>query len=164
MLDMAFFMTMGGLGVSLAGFAGLFSALHHSDGETAPAVYRWRIREIVTSSFRLAFLGFGVVVIHGFTDDIGATARIVSGLAVVSGLVAMLTSLKPGPAWPNETDRKGAIAGSSVWIAIIGGNMIVGSQNYLRVVMLLLLISPATVFIRATIDATGAAKDQAAAE
>lgn len=161
MLDTAFFMTMGGLGVSLAGFGGLFSALHHGDSEMDPAVYRWRMREIVTSSFLLAFLGFGVVV-HGFTDDLSATARMVIALALVAGSFRLAISTRPGPAWPNETDRKGAIGGSVVWLFVIAGNVFAGSQNYLRLVMLLLLLTPALVFIRATIDATGTAADAAA--
>ena len=157
-------MTMVGLGVSLAGFGGLFSALHHGDSEMEPAVYRWRMREIVTSSFLLAFLGFGVVVVHGFTDDLSATARIVSALALVAGTVRLLVSTRPGPAWPNETDRKGAIGGSVVWLAVIAGNVFAGSQNYLRVVMLLLLLTPALVFIRATVDATGSDHEVPGAE
>ena len=112
MLDTAFLMTMGGRGVSLAGFGGLFSALHQDETEMEPAIYRWRMREIVTSSFRLAFLGFGVTAVHGFTADVAATAHIISALAVVTGVVSLLTSMKPGPAWPNETDRRGAIVGS----------------------------------------------------
>jgi hypothetical protein len=164
MLDTAFFMTMGGLGVSLAGFGGLFSALHHDDRGMEPAVYRWRMREIVTSSFLLAFLGFGVVVVHGFTDDLSATARIVSALALAAGIVRSRTMTRPGPAWPDESDRKGAIGGSVVWLVVIGGNVFAGSQNYLRLVMLLLLLTPALVFIRATIDATGSAAGPAAVE
>ncbi|MDH3249239.1 MAG: hypothetical protein OEQ47_09770 [Acidimicrobiia bacterium] len=164
MLDTAFFMTMGGLGVSLAGFGGLFSALHHDDSGMDPAIYRWRMREIVLSSFRLAFLGFGVVVVHGFTDDVAATARIISGLAVVTGFASLLTSMKPGPAWPNETDRRGAIGGSSMSLLVVAGNVVAGSQVYLRVVMLIPLLQPALVFIRATIDATGSAAGAAAVE
>jgi cation transporter-like permease len=162
MLDTGFFMTMGGLGVSLAGFGGLFSALHHGDSEMEPEVYRWRMREIVTSSFLLAFLGFGVVVVHGFTDDLAATARIISALALLAGIARLLTSAKPGPAWPSETDRKGAIGGSTVVLAVIAGNVFAGSQNYLRIVMLLLLLTPALVFIRATVDATASGSEAAA--
>lgn len=164
MLDTAFFMTMGGLGVSLAGFGGLFSALHHDDRRMEPAIYRWRMRQIVMSSFRLAFLGFGVVVVHGYTGDVAATARIISGIALVAGVEALITSTRPGPAWPNETDRRGAIGGSSVSLAVIAGNVIAGSQNYLRIVMLLLLLPPALIFVRATIDATGSAAEVAAVE
>ena len=162
MLDTGFFMTMGGLGVSLAGFGGLFSALHHGDSEMEPEVYRWRMREIVTSSFLLAFLGFGVLVVHGFTDDLSATARIISALALVAGVVRLLTSTRPGPAWPNEADRKGAIGGSTAALLVIAGNVIAGSQNYLRIVMLLLLLTPALVFIRATVDATASGSEAAA--
>lgn len=155
MLDSGFFMAMGGLGVSLAGFAGLFSALHQQDDRTDPAVYRWRIREIVTSSFRLAFLAFGVIVVFGITDDIAWTARIISALAALGGIVSIFGSMRPGPAWPDEVDRTWAIRASWVWVAVVAGNVLVGSQNYLRGVMLVLLLSPALVFIRATIDATG---------
>ena len=164
MLDTAFFMTMGGLGVSLAGFGGLFSALYHGDGQMAQAVYRWRMREIVTSSFRLAFLGFGTVVLYGFTDDVQTTARLISALAVISGAVNVATSMKPGPAWGNERDRIGAIVGSTFWIVIIAVNVVAGSHNYLRLVMLLLLLSPALVFVRATVDATRSADEPAALE
>ena len=51
-----------------------------------------------------------------------------------------------------------------VWLIVIAGNVFVGSQNYLRIVMLLLLLTPALVFIRATIDATGSAGEGAVVE
>lgn len=50
MLDTAFFMTMGGLGVSFSGFGGLFPALHHDDRGMEPAVCRWRMREIMCAT------------------------------------------------------------------------------------------------------------------
>lgn len=58
MTHTGFFLAMGGLGVSLAGFAGLCSALHAPGVEANPAVYSWRVRTIVMSSFQLAFIGF----------------------------------------------------------------------------------------------------------
>lgn len=133
---------------------GLFSALHQSDNEMAPAVYRWRIREIVTLSFRLAFLGFGVIAVYGFTEDVASTARIISGLSAVGGVVTILTAMRPGPVWPDETDRGWSVGASWFWAAMVAGNVIAGSQPYLRVAMLIMLLSPALVFIRSTIDAT----------
>jgi hypothetical protein len=62
MSQTGYFMAMGGLGVSLAGFAGLLAALHHPDAGSPQDVYRWRIRETVISAFQLAFLAIGSVV------------------------------------------------------------------------------------------------------
>ena len=64
--------------------------------------------------------------------------------------------MQPGDAWPDEVDRKWAVRASWVWVLIMGGNAIVGSEPYLRLVMLLLLVGPALTFIRAVVQATAA--------
>lgn len=58
-----YFMAMGGLGLSLAGFARL-PATFHRGGTTRPEIYKWRISAIVMGSLFVLFLGFGVVPIH----------------------------------------------------------------------------------------------------
>ncbi len=147
-------MAMGGLGISLAGFAGLFSALHPTATEDEPEIYRWRIRQIVTSAFQLAFLGFGVVVLYEITEDVGVTARVISFLAAAMWVISAVVYGRPGPAWPNETDRKAARIASLVWAAIMAGNVVAGTEPYLMVVMLILLLGPSLTFIRAVVDAT----------
>lgn len=145
---------MGGLGVSLAGFAGLFTALQRSDQAKNLAVYRWRIREIVVSSFQLTFVAFGAVVFSEATDDIGLTARVFSGIAAATFVASAGVRARPGPAWPNEFDRRAARGASFIWAAVMAGNIIAGAEWYLMAVMLVLLLAPTLVFIRAVIDST----------
>ena len=153
MTQTGFFMTMGGLGISLAGFAGLFSALHPSAAESNPAVYRWRIRRIVLASFQLAYLGFGTVALHSVTQDIALTARVISGVAAALWILDVARS-KPGPAWPDENDRKWAMRSTLVLAAVMAGNVFVGTEAYLQFVMLIFLLGPALVFLRAVDEAT----------
>lgn len=154
-------MAMGGLGVSLAGFAGLFTALRRTDLDTNVEVYRWRIREIVVSSFLLTFVAFGVVVLYEATNDMSLTARVSSGIAAATFVVSAAMRAKPGPAWPDEKDRRAARAASLVWAAVMAGNVIVGVEWYLMAVMLILLLAPALVFFRAVVDSTRPAAESA---
>src|SRR5688572_28585962 len=94
-----FFMAMGGLGVSLAGFAGLIAALTPDQLEGS-AVARWRISHIVVWRLHLTFLGFGVVAIFAVVGSASTTARLASGLAAVLLAVREGLSTRRGPAWP----------------------------------------------------------------
>ena len=154
MSQAGFFMAMGGLGVSLAGFAGLFTALHPSAMDDEPEVYRWRIRQIVTSAFQLAFLGLGVVVLYEITEDVATTSRIISFIAAALWVISAVVYGRPGPAWSSETDRKAALIATLAWAAIMAGNVVAGTEPYLMVVMLILLLGPSLTFIRAVVDAT----------
>ena len=63
-----YFMALGGLGVSLAGFAGLISALdRRPEGHTPIA--RWRIRNIVVGGFAATFIGFGIIAMSTATTN-----------------------------------------------------------------------------------------------
>ena len=146
-------MAMGGLGVSLAGFAGLFTALRRPGEELNLDVYRWRIRHIVVSAFQLTFIAFGTLVFYEATEDVALTSRVFS--AIAAAVFAIGAALqKPGPAWPDETDRRAARLATLVWAVIMAGNVIVGAEWYLMAVMLILLLAPALTFIRAVIDST----------
>ena len=152
MLDTGFLMAMGGIGISLAGFAGLFSVL--GDHDAASPVYRWRLRQIVITSFQLSFVAFGAIALGGFIDDAEVTARIVSAAGALLFVVGVMTAGRPGPAWPDERDRRWANGATLVWAAIMGVNVIVGSEPYVRVVLLILLLSPVLTFVRAVYDNT----------
>ena len=151
--QVGFFMAMGGLGVSLAGFAGLFTALRRPDEELNLDVYRWRIRHIVVSAFQLSFVAFGVVVFYEATGDVELTSRLFSGIAAAIFAVGAALQ-KPGPGWPNEPDRKAARVATLVWAAVIAGNVVVGVEWYLMAVMLILFLAPVLTFVRAVIDTT----------
>lgn len=158
MLDTAFFLTMGGAGVALIGFTAVFAAVHQPDG-TSAAVHEWRMRAIGTAALRLALLGLGTVVLHGLTDNLETTSRTISAIAVIAVVGQTVSGTRPGPAWPNERERIFEMVTAAFFITVVAGNVIIGSQNYLRLVMLILLVEPAMVFIRAAFDASAQAAE-----
>ncbi|HSL12240.1 MAG TPA: hypothetical protein VLA82_13090 [Actinomycetota bacterium] len=149
-----FFMAIGGLGVSLAGFAGLIAALT-PEQQRSSAVARWRISRVVVWGLHVTLVGFGVVAVYALLEDASQTARVASAVAALLLAVRTWRSTRPGPAWPNERDRRATMA---LWIfeaAFALGNVAVGSVGYLHVIMLVLLAEPAAVFVSAVQEATG---------
>ena len=147
-------MAFGGLGVSLAGFAGLISALDRRPAANS-ALVAWRIRNIVFLGFSLTFLGFGTVALYTITGaDLTLTVRLASLLAVLPGLRSLVFETRPGPAWPNERQRKSTIGVLSLLLALTLGNVAVANVGYLQVLMLTILITPAAIFYNTISDAT----------
>lgn len=154
-------MAMGGLGLSLAGFAGLLAAFHdEDDGE--PEIYKWRISMIVMGSLFVLFLGFGIVPIHTWVEDTESAIRIVTGLAVVLATFSILRFNKPGPAWPDERLRKIVKASVTVQVAVVSLNLIFASLAYLQFIFLWLLFSPVSVFYNAVRDEAASASKSSA--
>jgi len=147
-----YFMAFGGLGVSLAGFAGLISALDRSRApDSAVAVYR--VRGIVFLGFTLTLIGFGTVALYTLTgEDLTLTVRL-SSLALALMPVRGLVESRPGPAWPNEQERRVSIVVLLVLIAVTAGNIFVASVGYLELVMLLQLTGPMSIFYNTIKDA-----------
>ena len=148
-----FFMAIGGLGVSLAGFAGLIAALS-PEQQRDSAIARWRIGRVVAWGLHVTLLGFSVVAIYALLEDEAMTARIASGLAALLLSVRSWRSSRPGPAWPVDSQRRATIALWSFEVVFVLGNVVVGSVGYLHVIMLLFLAEPAAVFVAAIQDAT----------
>lgn len=146
-----FFMAIGGLGLSLAGFTGLLAAFH-TEESTDAAVYQWRIRVIVTASLFVLFLGFGVVPIHDWTGDTELTVRIATALVVLLAVVLQVRFGGPGPAWPDESRRRIVRSAVAVQIAIVAINLFVASVAFLQVIFLWLLFTPASAFYNAVRD------------
>jgi hypothetical protein len=148
----SFFMAFGGLGLSLAGFAGLISALNPHPSNAVIAAYR--IRTIVFLGFTLTFAGFGTVALYSVTSgDLAATVRLGTLLMAISFLRGLLIDTRPGPAWPNEGERRLGFAILLLMMAITLGNLAVASVGYLQAVLLLGLIGPVTIFYNTIRDA-----------
>lgn len=144
-------MALGGLGVSLAGFAGLISALdRRPEGHTT--ITRWRIRNIVVGGFAATFIGFGIIAAYTVTRDEALTARVASLVITAFVIVRGYSEDRPGPAWPDERQRRYAIAGDGAFALVALGNVIVGSVGYLAFLMLGLLVAPVTSFVFAVRD------------
>src|SRR5688572_17924615 len=129
-----FFMAVGGLGVSLAGFAGLIAALTPEQQKDSP-VARWRIGHIVVWGLHLTFLGFGVVAIFAVVGDAPTTARIASGVAAVLLGYREWGSTRPGPAWPQERARRVVLAIAIIGVVFSAANVVFGKVGYLHVIM-----------------------------
>jgi hypothetical protein len=117
-----FFLTFGGLGISLAGFAGLIFVLDRSES-TDNAVSRWRIRHIALTGLVIASGGLLVFPTYFLTDDVGVTVRLISVFGLLNLWVSVRRDLRPGPAWPSEGRRKvnlGLIgATAAIWLVAL---------------------------------------------
>ena len=82
MADQGFFLALSGLGVSLAGFAGLIHALDRSL-DKGDAVAKWRIRNVVSEGFGIALAGTLVWAAFSLSGDEALTVRIVSGFMLM---------------------------------------------------------------------------------
>ena len=101
-----YFMAVGGLGVTLAGFAGLIAALEGRTGVRQSAIDGWRIRHVVYQGFGVTFVAFATVALYTVTQDVARTVQLGTVAAVLT-VAANWRSLLPGPAWPDDRRRKG---------------------------------------------------------
>ena len=144
-----YFMAVGGLGVTLAGFAGLIAALQGPEGPVAA----WRIRNIVAQGFSVTLIGFATVALYGLTQDVTLTVRLASVVMVVT-LAARWRESRPGPAWPNERRRRGYIFGQLVTAIVLAVNIALASVGYLQLMLLFLLFVPVGTFARSVREVT----------
>ena len=139
-----FFTTIAGLGISIAGFAGLMIALRPDPNWTA--IDRWRVRNIIYLGFRAAFLALMPIPIFAFTNDLAMTIRIASGLVVVAIAIQLWQWAHEDPdEWP---EGRGA---NLFFLAVLGGgpsmvNLWLASVGLFEVVLLSLLVHPANIF------------------
>jgi hypothetical protein len=152
----SFFLAFGGLGLSLAGFAGVISAL--KPGRPSDSlVTGYRIRTIVFLGLSLTFVGFGTVAVYTITDgDVVAAVRVGTLLMAVPFLRGLLIDTRPGPAWASERERWFSIAVLVVMMALTLGNLVVANVGLLQALMILGLIGPVSIFYNTIKDATQA--------
>jgi hypothetical protein len=155
-----YFIAVGGLGVTLAGFAGLIAALEGRAGETRAPIAAWRIRHVVFQGFGVTFVAFAIVAFFALTDDVAVTVRL-GTIAGVLSIAANWRSLMPGAAWPDERRRWGAIVARSI-VGVVGlTNLAVASVGFLELYLLVILSGPASTFILAVADVTHGAESRA---
>lgn len=154
-----YFMAFGGLGVSLAGFAGLISALDRSPTAHS-AVAAYRVRGIVFLGFTLTLIGFGTVALYTVTgEDLVLTIRIAT-VALALMAVRGLNESRPGPAWRSEGERRASIVILGVMTAVTLGNVFYANLGYLQLLMLLQLSGPMSIFYNTIQDAGRATPDE----
>lgn len=148
----AFFMAIGGIGVSLAGFAGLITALDRRPDAHSP-VSAWRIRNIVMGGFILTVVGFSSIALYTMTQENTELT-----VQITSLLMAVLTALKtwaenrPGPAWPA---RRGRLAATGTQLLLVVGyvsNAVMGRLGFLQLLIIFSLLDPLSIFFNTVRD------------
>lgn len=151
-------MAVGGLGVTLAGFAGLVAALEGRPGARHSAIAGWRIRHVVYQGFGVTFVAFATVALYTLTQEVARTVQLGTVAAVLT-VVANWRWLLPGPAWPDDRRRRVAIFARTIVCAVALVNVVLASVGFLQLLMLVLLSGPASTFILAVADVTGAGSE-----
>lgn len=146
-------MAFGGLGITLAGFAGLISALDRAPGGSS-AIANYRIRNIVVLGFWLAFTGLGTVALYGATSDVTLAVRVGTAFLSLRFVRGLMSDTRPGPAWPVERERRFGVLLLVLMFAACVPNFAMASPGYLQLLMIMGLIGPVTIFYNTIRDNT----------
>jgi hypothetical protein len=144
-----YFMALGGLGVTLAGFAGLIAALQGREGPVAA----WRIRNVVFQGFGVTVTGFATVALYTITQDLALTVRLASGVLLVWRATGW-GELRPSAAWRSERQRLGGIIIQAGYAVAVAANIALASLGYLQLLLLVAILGPAGIFSLAVREAT----------
>jgi hypothetical protein len=143
-----FFLTMAGISLSLAGFAGLLASFREP---TAPwtVVDLWRLRRIVNRSFVSVFVALIPVPIFGIVGDEGAAFRIAS--AVFAALVfvdVVVITPEWRRLWPGDRSLYVAwVISGSIGLLLLA-NVAFASAGVYELGLVLVLLWPAAIFMR----------------
>jgi hypothetical protein len=147
-----YFMAFAGLGLSLAGFAGLISALDRNRDAHTP-VSAWRIRNIVIGGFALMLAGPATVALYYATGgNTDLAVRVASVLLALINVRSAVLEHRKGPEWPSEQGRRISLAISAVVMAAEVANVVVGSLGLLLFFFLVHLGGSASIFVNTVRD------------
>lgn len=148
MAGQPFFLTMAGISLSLAGFAGLLASFRQP---TQPWTVTdlWRLRRIVNRSFASVFLALAPVPVFGIIGDEAATIRITSALfaAVVFADLVVLTP-EWRRLWPGDRELYVSWLISGSLGLLLLANVAIASSGVYELGLGLVLLWPAAIFMR----------------
>ena len=149
MLDEGFFLTIAGLGMSFAGFAGLMNALRRR-GETWEPMELYQLRIIVAYAVTTLFAALLVI---PFVELFGQPAGIqwLSALVLVVSAALALGNMRSDLAGAHGTVLSTRIRVTFTTITVVGlialiGTAITGAPALYRLALILLLAMPAGTF------------------
>ena len=150
----AFLFATAGLGVTIAGFAGLITAL-----DTGPnrhrAVQAYRVRNIVLDGFGLTLASLGAIAVYAFTDgNVAVAVRFATLLLILTWVRVISPANLSGPAWDGFDRRTllGVVIPVVSLIVIAAVSLIPASPGFLQVLIVFSLGGPFTVFYRTVRD------------
>ena len=155
-----FFMALGGLGVSLAGFVGIITALDRS-GDARSVIAMWRLRNIVWAGFTLTVIGFGIVAVYAVTgDQLESTVRIAALFAIVANGMRLFFEFRPGPAWPSRQGWVVAVLIEALVLAGFVATAFIAQVGLLQLMLIFQLGFPLSIFFFTIRDAAGGGAGQ----
>jgi hypothetical protein len=145
MRDQFFFLSVAGLALSVAGFAGLVSAFRGRDqGWTRTEL--WRLRTIARLSFVLVFLALLPWPLYALTGDEALVIRIISALLILGHMYGMVEPRFDRANWPRRTWLPNALANFG-FLVISVVNLAVAQTGLLELALLARLVHPINLFL-----------------
>jgi len=142
-----FFTTIAGLSVSLAGFGAVIAWLRDDPTGWDP-INLWRVRTIVRHALTIAFLCLALIPIQTFTDNDRETLRF--GSAMFLGFV-VFDMWRSRHRDPEVWDPAGSWLVYMGFNAVLGlaclANVLIASLGLLQITVLIILTSPAAIFL-----------------
>ena len=148
MTGQPFFLTMAGISLSLAGFAGLLASFRQPS-QPWTVIDLWRLRRIVNRSFASVFLALAPVPLFGIIGDEAGAIRIASALFAVMVLVDLvLLTPEWRRLWPGDRGLYVAWLISGSLSLLLAANVALASAGVYELGLVLILLWPATIFMR----------------
>jgi hypothetical protein len=147
-----FFLTVAGISLSLAGFAGLLASFRQPSGSWS-RVDLWRLKRIVNRSFVVLALALVPIPLFAIVSDEALTVRVVSVL--LAALVLLdLVRITPGwrRDWPNDRGLLFAWTLNGGFAALALANGLWASVGVYELELGAMLFWPASIFIRVLED------------
>jgi hypothetical protein len=146
--DQFYFLTLAGLGLSVAGFAGLVTALR-GDGRWS-RVDLWRLRNIIGTSLMFVFVALLPVPIFRAVGDERLTISIMSAVVALIFTNGVIRAFREDSEWPGYARQAAIILGPQVALMLF--NVFLGSIALLMFGLLSVLLYPVQLFIRVIRD------------
>jgi len=143
-----FFLTFGGLGISLAGFAGLIFVLDRRKDPDHP-IARWRVMHIGNTGLSIAQTGLVVFPAFYLTDSVESTVRITSLIGLIFFSAPKFNLHRRSAAWPSERRRKVNIAIEAATAVGWTISIVIGSVGLLMLLFVIWISDGIGAFMRA---------------
>ena len=146
MRDAFFFLSLAGLGLSVAGFAGLVSAFRRRD-EGWTRAELWRLRTIARLSFTLVFLALLPFPLFALIGDEMLVIRVMSALVVLLYLGDIVAPRFDRQNWPGRSWLSSALVDAAfALISLV--NLFVAQTGLLELALILRLVHPVNLFLK----------------
>jgi hypothetical protein len=146
--DQFYFLTLAGLGLSVAGFAGLVTALR-GDGRWS-RVDLWRLRNIIGTSLMFVFVALLPTPIFRAVGDERLTISIMSAVVALIFTNGVIRGFHEDREWPGYARQAAVILVPQVALMLF--NVFLGSIALLMFGLLSVLLYPVQLFIRVIRD------------